>query len=178
VRVHKGAFRNSGMRGYRSSFYDRRTAKRRTGARAWGIRVGCSGKAKGRSPVGPWPVNASDRQDRGPALRWGEVVHPIRPKTRPKTFARNHTIPQKVTDVSICDKGPEPGSRELRPYDRNRCAEHRLAYDTCGRDIVPASPEVDMVAPLTALRNAQPANVKAARIRMGKREKTARPGAL
>jgi|SRR5215203_6711253 len=62
------------------------------------------GKAKSRSPVGPWPVDARDGQDRADALGWGEVVHPI----RPKTFARNHTIPQKVTDVSIYDKGPKP----------------------------------------------------------------------
>jgi hypothetical protein len=44
---------------------------------------------------------ASDGQDRAPALGWGEVVHPI----RPKTFARKPTIPQKVTDVSICSQG-------------------------------------------------------------------------
>jgi hypothetical protein len=29
----------------------------------------------------------------------------VRPN-RPKTFARNHTIPQKVTDVSIYDQEP------------------------------------------------------------------------
>ena len=44
---------------------------------------------------------ASDGQDRAPALRWGEVVHPI----RPKTFARTPTIPQKVTYVSIYGQG-------------------------------------------------------------------------
>ena len=31
----------------------------------------------------------------------------VRPN-RPKTFARYHTIPQKVTNVSIHAKGPEP----------------------------------------------------------------------
>jgi hypothetical protein len=31
----------------------------------------------------------------------------VRPN-RPKTFARNPTIPQKVTNVSIYDKGPGP----------------------------------------------------------------------
>jgi hypothetical protein len=38
-----------------------------------------------------------------PLLDGAGVVHPIR---CPKPFARNHTIPQKVTDVSIYDKGP------------------------------------------------------------------------
>jgi len=33
----------------------------------------------------------------------------VRPK-RPKTFARNPTIPQKVTNVSIYGKGAEPRS--------------------------------------------------------------------
>ena len=47
---------------------------------------------------------ANDGQDRAPALRWGEVVHPI----RPKTFARTSTIPPKVTNVSIYARGPEP----------------------------------------------------------------------
>jgi hypothetical protein len=44
---------------------------------------------------------ASDGQDRADALGWG------RRPNRPKTFARYHTIPQKVTTVSIYDKGPE-----------------------------------------------------------------------
>ena len=33
----------------------------------------------------------------------------VRPN-RPKTFAREPTIPQKVTNVSIYGKGPEPSS--------------------------------------------------------------------
>jgi hypothetical protein len=56
-----------------------------------------------------------------PALKWrargriehtlldgGFSVHP----NRPKTFARYHTIPQKVTNVSIHTKGPEPSRLE------------------------------------------------------------------
>ena len=59
-------------------------------------------------------VNALDPS---PACKWrarGRVEHTlldgefsVRPN-RPKTFARYHTIPQKVTNVSIHDKGPEP----------------------------------------------------------------------
>src|SRR5215204_2792198 len=47
---------------------------------------------------------ASEGQDRADALGWGRCPN------RPKTFARYHTIPHKVTNVSICDKGPEPVS--------------------------------------------------------------------
>src|SRR5215216_4497698 len=47
---------------------------------------------------------ASEGQDRADALGWGRCPN------RPKTFARYHTIPQKVTNVSIHDKGPEPVS--------------------------------------------------------------------
>src|SRR5215216_8103696 len=47
---------------------------------------------------------ASEGQDRADALGWGRCPN------RPKTFARYHTIPQKVTNVSIYDKGPEPVS--------------------------------------------------------------------
>jgi hypothetical protein len=36
----------------------------------------------------------------------------VRPN-RPKTIARNPTIPQKVMNVSIYDKGPEPRSGPL-----------------------------------------------------------------
>src|SRR5215211_3357123 len=52
-----------------------------------------------------------------PARKWrarGRIEHTlldgefsVRPN-RPETFARNHTIPQKVTYVSIYDKRPEP----------------------------------------------------------------------
>jgi hypothetical protein len=35
----------------------------------------------------------------------------VRPN-RPKTFARTPTIPQKVTNVSIYGKGPEPSRLE------------------------------------------------------------------
>src|SRR5215210_2878529 len=47
---------------------------------------------------------ASEGQDRADALGWGRCPN------RPKTFARYHTIPQKVTNVSIHGKGPEPVS--------------------------------------------------------------------
>jgi hypothetical protein len=43
---------------------------------------------------------ASEGQDRADALGWG------RRPNRPKTFARNPTIPHKVTNVSIYHKGP------------------------------------------------------------------------
>jgi hypothetical protein len=43
---------------------------------------------------------ASEGQDRADALGWG------RRPNRPKTFARYHTIPQKVPNVSIYDKEP------------------------------------------------------------------------
>jgi hypothetical protein len=43
---------------------------------------------------------ASEGQDRAEALGWG------RRPNRPKTFARNPTIPQKVPNVSIYDKEP------------------------------------------------------------------------
>src|SRR5215208_1688961 len=39
---------------------------------------------------------AGGGQDRAPALGWGEGFHP----NRPKTVARNYTIPHKVTKVS------------------------------------------------------------------------------
>src|SRR5215203_2882224 len=39
----------------------------------------------------------------------------VRPN-RPKTFARNHTIPQKVTNVSIHDKGPGHPSEARIPW--------------------------------------------------------------
>ena len=42
---------------------------------------------------------ADGGQDRACALGWGEGFHP----NRPKTVARNLTIPQKVTDVSNYD---------------------------------------------------------------------------
>src|SRR5215208_3345390 len=73
-------------------------------------------------------------QDRADALGWG------RRPNRPKTFARNHTIPQKVTDVSIYDKGPEPrrtpacfyslGSRGKMQAVTARARE-RLCQDIC-----------------------------------------------
>jgi hypothetical protein len=59
-----------------------------------------------------------------PARKWrarGRIEHTlldgefsVRPN-RPKTFARNPTIPQKVTDVSIYDKGPGPRRATARP---------------------------------------------------------------
>src|SRR5215208_1670923 len=53
---------------------------------------------------------ASEGQDRADALGWGRCPN------RPKTFARYHTIPQKVTNVSIYDK--EPGRPEGYPGPR------------------------------------------------------------
>src|SRR5829696_2630608 len=55
---------------------------------------------------------ASEGQDRADALGWG------RRPNRPKTFARYHTIPQKVTDVSIYDKrlGRPEGCPDPRPF--------------------------------------------------------------
>jgi hypothetical protein len=59
-------------------------------------------------------VNALDPS---PARKWrarGRIEHTlldgefsVRPN-RPKTIARYHTIPQKVTNVSIYGEGPEP----------------------------------------------------------------------
>jgi hypothetical protein len=64
-------------------------------------------------------VNALDES---PARKWrarGRIEHmlldgefSIRPN-RPKTFARYLTIPHKVTNVSIHDKGAEPLERVL-----------------------------------------------------------------
>jgi len=47
----------------------------------------------------------------------------VRPN-RPKTFARTPTIPQEVTDVSICDKGSEPLRVRAPTHERSRCAAH------------------------------------------------------
>jgi hypothetical protein len=49
----------------------------------------------------------------------------VRPN-RPKTIACNPTIPQKVTNVSIHDKGPEPSRQEaptLREKPMSRALE-------------------------------------------------------
>src|SRR5215211_8380456 len=74
---------------------------------------------------------------------------------RPSPVAppRNPTIPQKVTNVSIYNKGSEPRAWELRPYERSRWAEHGKL---CHRAIrgVPAPPGIVMVAPPTTQRNA------------------------
>src|SRR5215204_57895 len=53
---------------------------------------------------------ASEEQDGAHALGWGTQVQP-----QPKTFARNPTIPQKVPNVSIYDKAPEPCSKARTP---------------------------------------------------------------
>src|SRR5215218_10859423 len=60
-------------------------------------------------------VVGRDTPKDAPAGKWrarGRIEHSlldgefsVRP-TRPKTFARNPTIPHKVTNVSIYDKGP------------------------------------------------------------------------
>src|SRR5215211_623876 len=57
----------------------------------------------------PARKTAGDGQDRAPARGRGGIF----PPDRPKTAARNHTIPQKVTDVSICGQLKERG-RGLR----------------------------------------------------------------
>src|SRR5215211_7288052 len=76
---------------------------------------------------------------------------------RPKTFARNHTIPQKVTDVSIYNKGPEKSRlRKLRPLDRARWRRARGGC-SCALYGVPGPPGVVMVAPPEAPRNAKAA---------------------
>src|SRR5215218_1303838 len=53
---------------------------------------------------------ASEGQERADALGWG------RRPNQPKTFARYHTIPQKVTTVSIYDKGPGHPEGYPDPY--------------------------------------------------------------
>src|SRR5215207_337374 len=71
---------------------------------------------------------AGDGQDSAHTLGWGEVVHPI----RPKTFARTPTIPQKVTNVSICDKGPGHPEGYPGPMPQAR----RRAYSAAGGGVV------------------------------------------
>ena|SRR5215218_9366996 len=76
---------------------------------------------------------------------------------RPKTFARNHTIPQKVTDVSIYDKGPEKSRlRKLRPLDSARWRRAR-GRCSCALYGVPGPPGVVMVSPPEVPRNAKAA---------------------
>jgi hypothetical protein len=85
------------------------------------------GSGLGLVPVGPPLALAASRgpgvtHSTFPARKWramGRIEHTlldgefsVRPN-RPKTFARNPTIPQKVPDVSIYDKGRDP--LEQRP---------------------------------------------------------------
>ena len=77
----------------------------------------------------------------------------VRPN-RPKTFARYHTIPQKVTNVSIYAKGSKPVSHGSS--DPIREAGAPSTWKSC-RFVglgVPAPPGVVMVARQTLVRNA------------------------
>src|SRR5215208_2906882 len=62
----------------------------------------------------------------------------VRPN-RPKTIACNPTIPQKVTNVSICDERPEPRTERLWSSDPMREAgvssteELSLNFRGCAR---------------------------------------------
>jgi hypothetical protein len=58
-----------------------------------------------------------DTRKASPARKWramGRIEHTLLDEgrgshpNRPKTFARNRTLPREVADVSIYDKGPEP----------------------------------------------------------------------
>ena len=81
----------------------------------------------------------------------------VRPN-RPKTFARNPIIPQKVTNISICDKGseprsvgaPTPGLEAGAPSTGELWGSCRCAF--CG---VPVPPGVVVVAPPEVPRNAK-----------------------
>src|SRR5215208_4599279 len=107
---------------------------------------------------------ASEGQDRADALGWGRCPN------RPKTFARYHTIPQKVTTVSIHDKGPEPVSHGSSDPRREAGAP------STGGWVVPAPPGIVMVAPSETLRNASMGQSLG---RAGEgRSRNARPGAL
>src|SRR5215216_3998612 len=89
---------------------------------------------------------ASEGQDRADALGWGRCPN------RPKTFARNHTIPQKVTNVSIHDKGPEPVSHGSSDLMRETGAP---STGECAFLSVRAPPGIVMVSPLEVPRNAE-----------------------
>src|SRR5215216_3399171 len=86
---------------------------------------------KGRSPRSPGPQMAMGRIEH--TLLDGEFS--VRPN-RPKTFACNPTIPQKVTNVSIHDKGPEPSRLESSDPMREAGAtstEEVVAAPCCAR---------------------------------------------
>ena len=67
---------------------------------------------------------AGDGQDRAHALGWEFSVRP----NRPKTFARNPTIPHKVPNVSFYDEGPGVGSIRLFGPKNVRVREERGAW--------------------------------------------------
>src|SRR5215204_4167491 len=100
---------------------------------------------------------ASEGQDRADALGWGRCPN------RPKTFARYHNIPHKVTNVSICDKGPEPVSHGSSDPMREAGAP------STGGWVVPAPPGVVMVALPEVPRNAGGA------MRRQRREESTKP---
>ena len=82
----------------------------------------------------------------------------LRPN-RPKTIAYNPTIPQKVTNVSIQDKGPEPsrpGSPD--PMREAGAANKRKLLLRIGQFCARPTGEV-MVAPQTLLHNALMAQI-------------------
>jgi hypothetical protein len=112
-------------------------SKRERGGHARYALLGTRSAGGGRRPghrLGIVPIGAplALAASRGPGLtystfparKWrarGRIEHTlldgefsVRPN-RPKTFARNPTIPQKVTDVSIYDKGPGPRRATARP---------------------------------------------------------------
>src|SRR5215208_3650192 len=90
---------------------------------------------------------ASDGQDRADALGWG------RRPNRPKTFARYHTIPQEVTNVSIYDKGPEPCSKARTPARSLRVLllqhESNLYIDLVALDVAVLYQDVLVLDPRT-----------------------------
>src|SRR5918995_3132384 len=63
-------------------------------------------------------IKAGAPESPGPQMAMGRIEHTLLDEergflpNRPKTIACNPTIPQKVTKVSICTKGPEPSRLE------------------------------------------------------------------
>ena len=104
-------------------------------------------------------IKAGARQSPGPQMAMGRIEHTLLDEergflpNRPKTIACNPTIPQKVTNVSIHDKGPEPVSHGSPDPIRKPVRRARSKLQCFGG--VPAPPGVVMVAPPEAPRNAE-----------------------
>src|SRR5215208_4622521 len=81
----------------------------------------------------------------------GRASSPNRPKTYARNPPLNPTIPQKVTNVSICDKRSEPRTGGCGGSDPMREA----GVPSTGGWVVPAPPGILMVAPPEVPRNAQ-----------------------